>query len=282
MSSSDSSSVSQEIILVLADAIWLRSVLEPALSSLPLAWRPVRSLDELAGLLAGYQPASFRRMMTVPYPAPSDASEADHDSSTPDNPQLHPNCVLLDSAIAGRNGLEVLQALVPFSVVPPAVILADDPDAEAAVQFMQQGAIGVLSKNSHPSSITAAIEHCLQRTTGQWPLVTEQRRVWQMVQELEPFERVLVFGAIQGISNKSLATALGVSERTLERRRAAVLRHFQVESSAQLAWLIGQAWARFSNGPFRWAVPHPWSDPAVSGYRPEPIVLSSFSEAERL
>jgi len=273
--------MSQGIILVLTDAAWRQSTLEPALSSLPLAWRPVRSLDELAGILSGYRPSSFHGMMDVPHLIPPDGPKPDRNSSQPESPGFHPSCVLLDSALAGRDCLAALQSLVPFIILPPTVILADDPDAETAVQFMQQGAIGVLSKCSHPSSIAAAIEHCLVKTSGQWLLAMEQRRVWQMVLELEPFERTLVSGAIHGVSNRALARAMGVSERTLERRRAAVMHLFQVESSAQLAWLIGQAWARISSGPHGCVVSHPWSDPAISGYRLEPGALSSVPNAER-
>ena len=69
---------------------------------------------------------------------------------------------VLDIAMPGRDGLEVLQALRREQPKLPVLILSAHPEDQMALRLLKSGAAGYLTKNKAPAVLLAAIRKILR------------------------------------------------------------------------------------------------------------------------
>ena len=67
------------------------------------------------------------------------------------------DAVLLDIALPGRDGLDVLQALKKSWPLLPVLMLSTYPEKQYAVRCIKLGAAGYLNKSAHPDEMIAAV-----------------------------------------------------------------------------------------------------------------------------
>ena len=67
------------------------------------------------------------------------------------------DAVLLDIALPGRDGIEVLQALKKSWPLLPVLMLSTYPEKQYAVRCIKLGAAGYLNKSAHPDDMIAAV-----------------------------------------------------------------------------------------------------------------------------
>ena len=67
------------------------------------------------------------------------------------------NAVLLDIALPGRDGMDVLQALKKAWPRLPVLMLSTYPEKQYAVRCIKLGAAGYLNKSAHPDEMIAAV-----------------------------------------------------------------------------------------------------------------------------
>ena len=65
--------------------------------------------------------------------------------------------VLLDIALPGRDGMDVLQALKKSWPLLPVLMLSTYPEKQYAVRCIKLGAAGYLNKSAHPDEMIAAV-----------------------------------------------------------------------------------------------------------------------------
>jgi two-component system invasion response regulator UvrY len=67
------------------------------------------------------------------------------------------DAVLLDIALPGRDGMDVLQALRTSWPLLPVLMLSTYPEKQYAVRCIKLGAAGYLNKSAHPDDMIAAV-----------------------------------------------------------------------------------------------------------------------------
>lgn len=67
------------------------------------------------------------------------------------------DAVLLDIALPGRSGLDVLKQLVRVEGAPPALVLSNFPEDQYAVRLLRAGAMGYLNKEAAPDQLLTAV-----------------------------------------------------------------------------------------------------------------------------
>ena len=67
------------------------------------------------------------------------------------------DAVLLDIALPGRDGMDVLQALKKSWPLLPVLMLSTYPEKQYAVRCIKLGAAGYLNKSAHPDDMIAAV-----------------------------------------------------------------------------------------------------------------------------
>ena len=148
-----------------------------------------------------------------------------------------PGCLLLDLPKPGVGGPELLLRLGQQKIRPPVIVISAAGDVPAAVEVMRSGALNFLEKPCEDQQLREAIGEALA-------LDAESRRQWRRtaaiqrrIARLTPGERDVLKMLLEGKPNKTMAELLQVSLRTIEVRRAKVMRKMKAGSLAELVRL---------------------------------------------
>lgn len=175
--------------------------------------------------------------------------EAARGSEAMDQIRVHtPDVVLLDISLPGTSGLEVAAAIRDRPSPPRVLMLSVHDHPEYVVQSLRAGANGYLRKDTSPSELRAAVQAVARGEEFFSPSVAgrlvEAARAGagrnehaERLKLLTPREREVLSGIVNGDTNKEIASALGISVRTVETHREGVMRKLQVRSVAGLTRL---------------------------------------------
>ena len=160
---------------------------------------------------------------------------------------LQPDILLLDVRMPGIGGLEVLPKIRAKSTRTKVLILSGYSEDNFIVEALQQGAKGYLSKTLTRGDILKAI-----RTTLAGELWAERKMLTQTLESLlqkvnelhrpfhENFEALtereleVVKWVIQGMTNKEIATKLGISEKTVKTHLRNIFSKLKITRRLQL------------------------------------------------
>jgi two-component system, LuxR family, response regulator FixJ len=152
-------------------------------------------------------------------------------------------CVVIDVQMADMAGLELLRSLkTPAGSLPTIATTKDG--VPSAVMAMQAGATTFLEKPLDQQALWGAIQQALDLEQTQHPqrrqlFETHERLASLTEDELEVFRRLLA-----GHANKRIAIDLDIGLRTVELRRANIMRKMQATSLPDLVRLaiLGGFW----------------------------------------
>jgi two-component system response regulator FixJ len=135
------------------------------------------------------------------------------------------------------NGLELLQKLNERGVRLPVVVITGHADVPLAVQAMKAGAVTFLQKPFADDELWQNVEASL--AANEQAREDEQRMsvIQARFAELSVDETAVMMKMLNGMPNKRIAAELDIGLRTVELRRANVLRKMQVDSLAELVRL---------------------------------------------
>lgn len=138
--------------------------------------------------------------------------------------------VLLDLAMPGMSGFEVLAALKAAAVPLPVVVLTGYGDVEVAVRAMKLGAADFLEKPYEGPALAAAVEHAFALADTHVAGRRVRAEAAAKLALLTPRETQIVQGLRAGMANKRVARWLGLSPRTVEAYRANIMTRLDVGS----------------------------------------------------
>ena len=146
-------------------------------------------------------------------------------------------CLLVDAAMPGMDGLEVLRRLAAAGHALPAIVITGHGDVATAVAAMKAGALDFIEKPVGTPDLLAAIGRALDRSHD-----AGVRSLWQAaaargIAGLTGRQRDVMAMVLAGQPSKNIATDLGISQRTVETHRAAIMRKTGARSLPALARL---------------------------------------------
>jgi two-component system response regulator FixJ len=149
-------------------------------------------------------------------------------------------CVVTDLRMPNVDGGELLQRLRARVSVVSVIVLTGHADVRTAVRLMEEGATTLLEKPFQPNELFVAVDRAVRAT--QTRRATEERlaQARRNFAELTTDEREVLECMVAGLLNKSIASQLQLSMRTVDRRRRAVLTKMEVDSVSELATLIAK------------------------------------------
>jgi two-component system CheB/CheR fusion protein len=169
------------------------------------------------------------------YPAEAyDGGEAFLVADLPDRE----GCLLVDALMPGMDGIALLERLRAENRGLPAIMLTGHGDITMAVKAMKAGAADFLEKPVRPEELLASIERALEHARGVAALIAWRKTAAERIASLTPRERDVLDRVVQGRPNKIIADDLGISQRTVENHRAAVMRRTGVASVPDLIRLV--------------------------------------------
>lgn len=173
------------------------------------------------------------------------------------------DCLLLDIALPGMSGVSLLKRLGKAGVRVPVVIISGSADVKKAVQAMKAGACDFIEKPATLEAILAAVNSALGDQAGRTELDTLQLEAGHLNEQLTPRQREILQCIISGQPNKIIAFELGISQRTVENHRAAIMRKSGAGSLPALARMMFAA--NIPGQPSPLGLVSPSIGPAVAG-----------------
>ncbi len=147
-------------------------------------------------------------------------------------------CVVADMRMPGMSGLQMLERLNAEHSTLPVVIITGFPDVPLAVQAMRAGAVTFLEKPCGDQDLWEGIRAALDRESRNAALHSRQTEIAARFATLTESDRQVLDRLMAGIPNKSIATELDIGLRTVELRRATIMKKMQVNSLAELVQTV--------------------------------------------
>jgi two-component system CheB/CheR fusion protein len=133
-------------------------------------------------------------------------------------------CLLVDAQMPGMGGLALLQRLHSEGTRLPAIMITGQGDVPMAVEAMKAGAADFIEKPIGRDELFASIERALEHTRDSAKLAVRQEAAATRFASLTGRQREIMELVLAGHPSKNIAADLGISQRTVENHRAAVMK----------------------------------------------------------
>lgn len=146
-------------------------------------------------------------------------------------------CLLADTAVSDLGGLSLLLKLEADSDPMPVIMITDNSDIRVAVSAMKAGAVDFLEKPIGGEELVASIMRALAGGRVASSKVADRGEALHHFETLTPRQRQIMVLVLSGHPSKNIAADLGISQRTVENHRAAIMRKSGSKSLPALARL---------------------------------------------
>jgi two-component system, chemotaxis family, CheB/CheR fusion protein len=146
-------------------------------------------------------------------------------------------CLLTDLRMPGMNGFELLAQVAAAGHQLPAIVITGQGDIATAVQAMRAGAVDFIEKPIGPDALLACIERTLRQKATSEDQAARHSVAALRLAGLTRREKEVMELVVDGHANKNIAYRLGISQRTVESHRAAVMKKMGASSLSDLVRL---------------------------------------------
>jgi two-component system, chemotaxis family, CheB/CheR fusion protein len=133
-------------------------------------------------------------------------------------------CLVVDARMPGMGGLELLQRLQGERHRLPAIMITGHGDVPMAVRAMKAGAVDFIEKPIGPEELLATIARALEQAGDTAKASAWRETAASSIAGLTARQRQVMDLVLAGHPSKNIAADLGVSQRTVENHRAAVMK----------------------------------------------------------
>ena len=142
--------------------------------------------------------------------------------------------IVLDVRMPGISGLTVLDQLVAQGVDQPVIMLTGHGTVELCRRAFKSGATEFLEKPVDDEVLLEALQNAVRQHVRSRERHQANRQARAHYAQLSEREREVLGLIVEGLTNKEIGRALGLSPRTVESHRANLFAKLQVESLAHL------------------------------------------------
>jgi DNA-binding NarL/FixJ family response regulator len=151
-----------------------------------------------------------------------------------------PDVILLDLKLPGMDGIAVLGALADRGDTSRVLVLTSATEPASAAAAVRAGAAGVLYKDVDPDALVRAVRavhdgHLLLAPEAAGTLLRSASWSWGGLDALTSREREVLGELAKGGSNREIARALHISEKTVKTHVSSVLAKLGVQDRTQAA-----------------------------------------------
>ncbi len=146
-------------------------------------------------------------------------------------------CLLVDAYLPGMTGLQLLNRLRERGNSLPAIMITGNSDVSIAVQAMKAGASDFIEKPFGRPELLDSVERVLEQVRDTNKVTIHRETAASYVAGLTPRQRQIMDMVLAGHPSKNIAADLGISQRTVENHRAAIMKKTGSRSLPALARL---------------------------------------------
>ena len=133
-------------------------------------------------------------------------------------------CLLVDALMPGMSGIELIERLKADGHRLPAIVITGNGAVPMAVQAMKAGAVDFIEKPVRPEELLASLERALDQTRDSAKLSASRDAAATQVASLTTRQRQILDLVLAGHPSKNIAADLGISQRTVDNHRAAIMK----------------------------------------------------------
>ncbi|GAA1990239.1 response regulator transcription factor [Microbacterium pumilum] len=132
--------------------------------------------------------------------------------------ERHPDVVLMDLSMPGIDGVEATRAVLDAAPATRVVVLTSFSDRERVRRALEAGAVGYQLKDAEPDVLREAVRSASRGHTPLDPRIAGVLlpQAGAPADPLSPREREVLSLVTEGMANKQIARALGITERTVK------------------------------------------------------------------
>jgi two-component system CheB/CheR fusion protein len=147
-------------------------------------------------------------------------------------------CLVIDAHLPGISGIELLERFAADGHSLPTLVITGFADIRTAVRAMKAGAVDFMEKPIRADELDAAIDRAIALARLRIPIATPKTAVAaERLAALTQRQRQIMDMILAGHPNKNIAADLGISRRTIENHRAAIMKKTGSKSLPALARL---------------------------------------------
>ncbi len=177
--------------------------------------------------------------------------------------RLNPHLALVDVNLPGINGQQIIRKLVEDRRTTRVILLTGYDDIEQKKYALRSGAAAFCTKNIQPEDLIAVIRYVASGHSvvdgrpldeselaeylglNDKPVTKASDPYGEPLQPLSLREMEVLACVTQGMSNKGIAKALGISQQTVKNHVTSILRKLGLEDRTQAAiFAVQQGWVR--------------------------------------
>ncbi|MCV9966743.1 response regulator [Pararhizobium sp. BT-229] len=152
-------------------------------------------------------------------------------------------CIVLDVQMPGMSGIEFQSRLEDLGCQIPIVFVTGHGDVPTSVTAMKAGAIDFLLKPFTNKELLDAVDRALETDKCRRQDAVVRNSIKQNASTLTRREREVMQHVTDGLMNKQIAYALGISEIMVKIHRASMMRKMGASSLADLVKKSGLMYA---------------------------------------
>ena len=133
-------------------------------------------------------------------------------------------CVLVDALMPGMSGIELIERLKHEGHELPAIVITGNGAVPMAVQAMKAGAVDFIEKPVGHRELLASVERAFDQSEDAVKLSASRETALLRVATLTTRQRQILDLVLAGYPSKNIAADLGISQRTVDNHRAAIMR----------------------------------------------------------
>jgi len=145
-----------------------------------------------------------------------------------------PGCLVLEVKILDMSGLQIQRRLASEGKSLPLIFLSSHSDVSLAVELMRGGAVHYLQKPLRPLELINAIQEALEVDRSRHEMNRQRQAILESIAILSAKEREVLRLIADGLTNHQIALELHISLRTVEVRRAHLMRKLRIKSPVAL------------------------------------------------
>lgn len=151
-----------------------------------------------------------------------------------------PGCLLFDVRMPDVSGLELYEQLVAQGVRVPVIFMTAYADVPMAVRALKSGALEFLEKPFNRQLLLERVQRAIADDLTRRQQGDQWSEVELRLSDLTERERNVLDLVLTGLPNKAIASKLQITERTVELRRASLMKKLEVSSAIELIRLMTQ------------------------------------------
>jgi len=145
-----------------------------------------------------------------------------------------PGVLLLDQRMNGMSGLELQKELGIRNIDMPIIFITGHGDIPMSVIAMRSGAVTVLEKPFNNRQLIDSLEESLAVVQKNNALHRLQSNIRSRFDTLTTREQEVMKYVVQGMTNRTIAGIMGLSNRTVEVHRSKVMKKMQATTLPEL------------------------------------------------